>query len=48
MPVILTGQEIDTWLEAPVEEAVKLARPFPPERMKIVLSGPREDVGESA
>jgi putative SOS response-associated peptidase YedK len=46
MPVMLTGDEIDTWLEAPVEEAVKLARPFPPERMKIVLSGPREDPGE--
>lgn len=48
MPVILTGDEIDTWLEGPVDEAVKLARPFPPERMKIVLSGPREDLGESA
>lgn len=45
MPVILTGDEIDAWLEAPVEDAVKLARPFPPERMKIVLSGPREDIG---
>jgi len=45
MPVMLTGDAIDTWLEAPVEEAVKLAKPFPPERMKIVLSGPREDIG---
>ena len=48
MPVILAGDEIDTWLEAPVEEAVTLARPFPPERMKIVLSGPREDVGNAS
>lgn len=47
MPVILTGDEIDTWLDAPVEEAIALAKPFPPERMKNVLSGPREDVGES-
>ena len=47
MPVMLTGESIDAWLEAPVEEAVRLARPFPPERLKIVLSGPREDPGAS-
>ena len=41
---MLTGDEIDTWLEAPTEEAVKLVRPYPPEKMKIVLSGPREDI----
>jgi putative SOS response-associated peptidase YedK len=43
MPVMLTGGEIETWLEAPEAEALSLAKPFPPERMKIVLSGPRED-----
>lgn len=48
MPVMLTGDEIDTWLEAPVQDAVKLAKPFPAERMKIVLSGPREDLGEAS
>jgi putative SOS response-associated peptidase YedK len=48
MPVMLTRDEIDTWLSAPVDEAAKLARPFPAERMKIVLSGPREDPGETA
>ena len=48
MPVMLTGDEIDTWLEAPVQDAVKLAKPFPAERMKIVLSGPREDLGGEA
>lgn len=43
MPVMLTGADIDTWLEAPAPEALQLARPFPPAQMKIVLSGPRED-----
>ncbi len=43
MPVMLTGDEIDTWLEAPTEEALSLAKPFPADQMKIVLSGPRED-----
>jgi putative SOS response-associated peptidase YedK len=44
MPVMLSGEEIDTWLEAPLEEAAALVRPYPPECMKIVLSGPREDI----
>lgn len=45
MPVMLTGDEIDVWLEAPTDEALSLAKPFPAERMKIVLSGPKEDPG---
>ena len=45
MPVILTGEQIDAWLEAPEAEALALARSFPPDAMKIVLSGPREDGG---
>jgi putative SOS response-associated peptidase YedK len=48
MPVLLTGDEIETWLEAPEKEALALAKPFPPQRMKIVLSGPREDPPLSA
>lgn len=48
MPVMLTGEEIDIWLEAPEAEALKLAKPFQAERMKIVLTGPREDQGEAA
>lgn len=43
MPVMLVENEIDTWLEGSTEDALALARPFPAERMKIVLSGPRED-----
>ena len=45
MPVVLTGSEIDVWLDGSTEDALALARPFPADRMKIVLSGPREDAG---
>lgn len=48
MPVMLTADQIDTWLEAPTDAAVALAKPFPSERMQIVLSGPREDPGDPA
>ncbi len=44
MPVMLTGDDIETWLKGSTEEAAAMARPFPAERMKLVLSGPREDV----
>ena len=43
MPVLLTEENWDTWLEAPVEEALTLQRPFPVERMKIVATGERKD-----
>jgi putative SOS response-associated peptidase YedK len=45
MPVMLTGDDLETWMHGSVEDATALARPFPAERMKIVLSGPREDPG---
>lgn len=45
MPVMLSADQVDTWLEAPTEDAIALAKPFPPEQMQIVLSGPREDPG---
>ncbi|MEZ5995848.1 MAG: SOS response-associated peptidase [Hyphomonadaceae bacterium] len=48
MPVMLTGQEIDAWLDGAEPEALALARPFPEASMKIVLSGPREDGGAGA
>ncbi|MGQ0531506.1 MAG: SOS response-associated peptidase [Caulobacteraceae bacterium] len=44
MPVMLTGDDLDVWMNGTVEQATALARPFPAERMKLVLSGPREDV----
>jgi putative SOS response-associated peptidase YedK len=40
MPVLLTGEEeFDTWLRAPAEEALALAREYPPEQMRIVQEG---------
>lgn len=45
MPVMLTGAEISGWLEGGRDDALALARPFSPENMQIVLSGPREDPG---
>jgi putative SOS response-associated peptidase YedK len=45
MPVMLTGDDLDLWLEGSAADAMKLARPFPPERMRDVLWGPREDDG---
>jgi putative SOS response-associated peptidase YedK len=43
MPVILTGEERDAWLEADVEAALKLQRPLPAERLAIVAKGERQD-----
>ena len=43
MPVMLTGDDVDTWLQGDAADALALAKPFAPERMEIVLSGPRED-----
>lgn len=48
MPVMLTGADIDAWLNAPESEALELAKPFPVSQMGIVLSGPREDIGGAA
>jgi putative SOS response-associated peptidase YedK len=46
MPVMLTGDDIETWLHGSAEEARALAKPFPAECMQIVLSGPRADPGD--
>jgi putative SOS response-associated peptidase YedK len=44
MPVILTEpEEIETWLTAPVEEALKLQRPLPDGSLKIVATGVKKD-----
>jgi putative SOS response-associated peptidase YedK len=44
MPVILTTEaEIEQWMTAPVEEALKLQRPLPDGTLKIVASGERKD-----
>jgi putative SOS response-associated peptidase YedK len=43
MPVILTGEDCDTWLEADTPIALQLQHPFPADRMAIVATGPRKD-----
>ena len=40
MPVLLTREEeFDTWFRAPTDEALSLAREYPPEQMCIVQEG---------
>ena len=44
MPVILTTpDEIETWMNAPTPEAMKLQRPLPDGALKIVARGERKD-----
>lgn len=47
MPVLLDATTIEAWLTADPDEALALAGPYPPEKMQIVLSGPREDAPAS-
>jgi putative SOS response-associated peptidase YedK len=44
MPVILTTPaEVETWMTAPAEEALKLQRPLPDGTLRIVARGVKED-----
>jgi putative SOS response-associated peptidase YedK len=44
MPVILRDPaEIDRWMTAPLQEALKLQRPLPDGSLKIVLRGEKQD-----
>jgi putative SOS response-associated peptidase YedK len=44
MPVILTTpQEVETWMTAPPDEALKMQRPLPDGSLRIVARGVKED-----
>ena len=46
MPVVLTArEEIDLWMNAPAEEALKLQRPLPDNSLTIVARGDKKDEG---
>ena len=49
MPVILrTPVEIEQWMTAPVEDALKLQRPLPDNSLQIVAVGEKQDPPEAA
>jgi hypothetical protein len=49
MPVILTTpDEVETWMTAPPDEALKLQRPLPDGALRIVARGVKEDPAEAA
>jgi len=49
MPVILTTpEEIETWMTASPEEALRLQRPLPDGALRIVSRGAKEDPIRSA
>jgi hypothetical protein len=44
MPVLLTQpEEIETWMTAPADEALKLQRPLPDGALEIVARGVKKD-----
>ena len=49
MPVLLLDEAArETWLTAPVEEALKLQRPAPDGTLKIVATGEKEDLAPNS
>jgi len=46
MPLILTADEVEPWLTAPLYEALKLQRPLADGVLRIVARGVKEDAAE--
>jgi len=42
MPVILTGNACDSWLEADTATALKLQQPWPADHLSVVATGQRQ------
>jgi putative SOS response-associated peptidase YedK len=40
--ILITSEEVETWMTAPPEEAVKLQRPLPNGVLRIVARGVKE------
>jgi len=41
--ILTTPKEIETWLTAPAEQALKLQRPLPNVSRKIIATGVKKD-----
>jgi putative SOS response-associated peptidase YedK len=49
MPVLLTDQaQREQWLNAPMQEALLLQQPAANDAVRVVLAGPKEDLGTVA
>lgn len=44
MPVLLRGEDHETWLSSSPEDAIALAKPYPAEAMEIKSNGEKEDI----
>ena len=46
--ILTTLEEVETWMTAPPDEALKLQRPLPDGTLQIVTRGVKEDPAEIA